>query len=211
MDGNANEELRSGGSAILIEISEIDDVRNSDDVKVDFYRAVDPLVKADAGNFIPLASYRAFPNYHLTTRGKISGGVLTTMPFDAYFPFYANGVNAERDIRDMRVRLQIAPDAQSANGLVAGYYDFDSWWDYIRREGYLTKVGHFDCPALFAAARQLVDGHPDAKTGRCTAISSAFKVVAVSAFVIHPEQKNAGKGEGDAGRQGAAKKSGEAS
>jgi hypothetical protein len=60
---------------------------------------------------------------------------------------------------------------------------------------FLIATGDWSCPALFRAAHELADGYPDAKTGACTAISSAFRMDALPAFVIHP---GAGSGSGSA-------------
>ena len=53
-----------------------------------------------------------------------------------------------------------------------------------------VESGHadFDCPALYEAVHKLADGYPDPKTGQCTAISSAYFIEAVAAFVIHPQE-----------------------
>ncbi len=103
------------------------------------------------------------------------------------FPFYGNTVYAEHYIRGARLRLDLDPDGKSAKGLLAGYYDLETFWDYISRAEYLQAFAHFSCPALYKAAHALADGYPDPDTGACTALSSAFKIEAVGAFVIHPQ------------------------
>ncbi|HLG89337.1 MAG TPA: hypothetical protein VKZ79_19335 [Alphaproteobacteria bacterium] len=188
VESNVNGELKDSGHAILIEISGIDDPRNSPDVEVAFYRSLDLLPKDSAGNILPFMSYRAYPNYRYVTHGKIEGGVLTTDPIDARFPFFGNLTHAEHFIHGMRLRLKIAPDGRGASGLVAGYYDLDTWWNYLSKLGYVSVAGRFDCPALWVAAHQLADGYPDPKTGQCTALSSAFRIEAVTAFVVRPGQ-----------------------
>lgn len=187
VESNVNGELKDSGHAILIEISGIDDLRNSGDVQVNFYRSRDLLPKDSAGNILPFMSYRTFDNYKYTTHGKIVDGVLTTDPIDARFPFFGNLTHAEHHIRGMRLRLELASDGKGATGLVAGYYDIDTWWNYLSKLGYVSVAGRFDCPALYEAAHRLADGYPDPKTGQCTALSSAFKIEAVAAFVIHSE------------------------
>lgn len=185
MEGNANIELKDGGSAILVRIT-ADDLTNASEAQVEFFVARDPMTKDTAGNVIPAGSYRVFDNFHLKTTGRIENGVLTTAPIDARFPYYANGLDFDRLIKDMRLRFELLPDGRGAKGMVAGYYDLDSFHDFLKYDGYLTKVGHFSCPAMWEAANRLADGHPDAQ-GRCSSLSSAFHVDAVSAFVIAPE------------------------
>jgi predicted lipoprotein with Yx(FWY)xxD motif len=67
--------------------------------------------------------------------------------------------------------------------LIGGYHDLENWWSYVRRMGYLVETAQFSCPALYSAARELADGYPDPGTGDCTALSAAYSVEAVRAFV----------------------------
>jgi hypothetical protein len=186
-----NGELRDGGHPILVEITGIDDLRNSKTVDIAFYHSTDGMIKDNAGNILPNSSYRVAKDYLYTTHGSIVDGVLTTVPIDIHFPFYAHFMHSERFIKDARLRLDIAADGKSAAGLVAGYYDLDSFWSYMERIGELFTVAHFDCPALYEAVHRLADGYPDPKTGQCTAISADFAVTAVSGYVIHPDAKTA--------------------
>ena len=71
--------------------------------------------------------------------------------------------------------------------MIAGYRDFDNFWDYIRKWEYLSVTGQFSCPAIYVAAKELADGYPDPDTGECTALSSAYTIEAVPSFIIHPE------------------------
>jgi len=187
-----NGELRDGGHPILVEITGIDDLRNSKDVQVAFFHATDGMIKDNAGRILPNSSYRVAKDYLYATRGRIVDGVLTTNPIDIHFPFYAHFMHSERFIKDARLSLNLAADGKSAAGLVAGYYDLDSFWSYMARIGELFTVAHFDCPALYEAVHRLADGYPDPKTGQCTAMSAAFGVEAVSGYIIHPDTKTAG-------------------
>jgi hypothetical protein len=187
METNANGELRDSGHAILIELNDAGDLHNAPKVHVAFYRARDLLPKDSAGRILPFDSYTAYDSYKYETTGRIENGVLTTEPIDIRFPFFANLTHAEYYLRAMRLRLDVAPDGSSAKGLVAGYYDLDSIWNYISKLGYETVAGRFDCPALYQAAHALADGYPDPKTGQCTALSSAFRIEAIPAFIIHPQ------------------------
>ncbi|MFO1426256.1 MAG: hypothetical protein U1F11_04655 [Steroidobacteraceae bacterium] len=127
------------------------------------------------------------PRYGVTARGRIVDGILTTEPVDAKLPYYANSAFAEIQLRDMRLSMDLSVNAEGkVNGLMGGYYDFDKWWEYMNKVEFLAATGDWSCPALFVAARELADGYPDPKTGECTAISSAFKLEALPAFVIHP-------------------------
>ena len=81
--------------------------------------------------------------------------------------------------------VSISVAAGKVHGLVGGYYDFDKWWEYMLKLEFLIATGDWSCPALYQAARELADGYPDPRTGDCTAISSAFRMDALPAFVVH--------------------------
>jgi len=184
MEVNVNGELRDSGHAILVEITGVTDPKNSPDVTVSFYRSIDLLPKDSTGKILPFNSYRAYDDYRYAAHGRIVDGVLTTDPIDASFPFYGNLTHAAYDLKAMRLRLNL--DEGGAKGLLAGYYDLDSMWSYVSKLGYTAVAGQFDCPAMYQAAHQLADGYPDPKTGQCTALSAAFTIEAIPAFVIHP-------------------------
>ncbi len=192
---NANENRKSNGKGMtLIEVTGVDDrdPMNSPNVKVSFYRAVDPYTLDGGGNFTAFASYRidvanGKPRYATTVKGKIEKGVLTTESGDVNLPFYGNYTYINQLIRDMRLELEIAPDGASAKGMAAGYYGVDQLLFYITGMGPIQSTGISDCPAIYVAAHQLADGYPDPKTGECTELSSAYNFKAVAAFVIHPE------------------------
>jgi hypothetical protein len=192
---NANENRKSNGKGMtLVEITGVDDrdPMNSPHVQVAFYRAVDQYTLDGGGNFSPFSSYRidtagGKPRYGTSLRGKIENGVLTTESGDVNLPFYGNYTYMNQLIRDMRMRLELAPDGVSAKGTAAGYYGVDQLMFYIGGIGPIHSTGIADCPAIYVAAHQLADGYPDPKTGECTALSSAYNFKAVAAFVIHPE------------------------
>jgi hypothetical protein len=191
LDTFGNEERRnSGRGVVLMEITGIVDPRNSPQVEVAFYRAVDPFHIDSSGRILPHASYRidmngGKPRYGAVARGRIVDGVLKTDPIDLQLPFYGNSAYAEIDLRDMQLQLDLKPGADGkVHGLAGGYYDFDKWWEYMLKIEFLIATGDWSCPALYTAARQLADGYPDPKTGDCTAISSAFKFDALPAFLV---------------------------
>ena len=198
---NANENRKSNGNGMtLIEVTGVDDAKNDNDVTVNFYRAVDQYTLDGTGKFVPFASYRidapeGKPRYASSVKGKIVDGVLTTEPGDVHVPFYGNYTYMNYLIKDLRMRLEIAPDGASAKGMVGGYTSVDQFLYYITSIGPIHSTGQIDCPGIYYAAHRLADGYPD-KDGQCTHLSSAFDIKAVGAYVIHPEAKTAGDDDG---------------
>jgi hypothetical protein len=196
-EANENENRKSNGNGMtLIEVSGVDDSRNDDDVTVTFYRSIDQYTLDASGKFVPFASYRidapnGQPRYRSSLKGRIKNGVLTTEAGDANLPFYGNYTYMNQLLRDMRLRLEIAPDLATAKGMTAGYYDVDQLMFYVSGLGPISSTAISNCPSIYVAAHEIADGYPDAKTGKCTALSSAFNFTAVAAFIIHPDASQA--------------------
>ena len=192
---NANENRKSNGNGMtLIEVTGVDDDKNDPDVTVNIYRAIDQYTLDGGGQFTAWASYRidapgGVPRYNSTVKGRIENGVVITESGDANLPFYGNYTYMNQLVRDMRMKLELGDDGASAKGMVAGYYDVDQLMFYVTGLGPIQSTAISDCPSIYAAADKLADGYKDPKTGKCTALSSAFNFKAVSAFIIHPKKE----------------------
>lgn len=190
---NANSHRLSNGlGMILIEVTDVDDVRNDEAVQVGFYRGTDPFALDSAGRVLPFSSYgidseNGEPRYGDIVPGRIVDGVLETNVSDVRLPFFGNYMYMNQLLRDMLLRLELSPDGRGAKGLVGGYYNVEQFYSYVRGMlGAFPNTTQFSCPSIYVAAHQLADGHPDPKTGDCTTLSSAFKFDAVAAFINHP-------------------------
>ncbi len=192
---NAHEGRRTSGLGMtLIEISGVTDPRNSDNVTISFHRSIDQFALDGSGKPLPFSSYKIDTadgknRYGDSIKGKIKDGVLTTDRGDVRLPFYGNYGFMHPAIRDMGLRLEIAPDGATAKGQVTGYYNLDEFLHYVG--GMVGKASTADdCPAMYVAAHELADGYPDPKTGQCTHISAAFDIGTYAAFIIHPDKKS---------------------
>jgi hypothetical protein len=191
---NPNESRKMQGLAIiLVEITGVDDPKNDNDVDVAFYRSIDGYALDSTSKFVPYGSYRidtfeGKPRYGDHVKGKIVNGVLTTESKDVSLPYFGNYTYQQMLIRDMRLEFTIAPDGNSATGLFAGYYDVDKMLHSVLGIGAIHADTFDACGSEYVAAHELADGYPDPKTGKCTALSAAWKVNAVPAYVIHPER-----------------------
>jgi hypothetical protein len=193
MEMNARGELRDNGHALLIEVSGIDDMQNDNDVTVNYYQANETLVKdsTGTGEILSGASFHPIPGFNYTVKGRLVNGRLTTEQVDFNYAFSGNAQPLEYYIRGMRVQLDIAADGRSAKGMIGGYLNLANVHEYFAKMGYLAGLGHFSCPAMYAATNELADGYPDPVTGKCTALSTAFNIEAVGAHVMHDNTQNA--------------------
>ena len=95
------------------------------------------------------------------------------------------------------LRLKLAADG-SVSGLIGGY---QPWLDYyyylaVRSEG----TAQVDVPGTYYAMKRLADGLPDPTTGQNTAISAAYYLEAVPAFLTSAAGKVVGTAYMSGGR-----------
>lgn len=182
---------RDGEITTLMEIRGVDDVYNDDEVEVGIYSSQDPTLYDSEKRGISRASLTVTDNllWHNTARGRVENGVLITEPFDLRLKFGWTGRPAEYVIKDVRIHLTLNPDG-SASGDLAGYFDLKHayWHNFHDEQGALQVANGYTCPAVWTALQQHADGHRDPATGQCRSISTAMRIEAVPAFVIHPPE-----------------------
>jgi hypothetical protein len=188
-----NEVVTSPVSRHLIEITGVDSETNDPDVEVTIYKGQDGLLRrADGNSFVPFMSQRVderFPQYVLKTHGRIVDGVLTTDPISlARMPIVHVQVAGEWQVQDMVLRLKLNPEG--AQGYLSGYERLDRMWSYLSKSNG-PGSGHYSPAGLYRALLKHADGYPDPATGQCSSISTAYKLSAVRAIIVHP-----GKGPG---------------
>ena len=184
-DGRINEgrdnAILSGSAVTLVRVTGVDNNQNDPDVTVEFYKGRDSFVKDGGGKPLPDATMRADKNakvFKAVTKGKIVDGVLITDPVDVRFMQNPS----DYYIRDARIQIKLNADG-TAEGMLGGYFDMESFWDdWARNSG----QGAYTCPALYKSMTKLADGHKDAKTGQCTALSVSFNIKAIRTFVVPP-------------------------
>ena len=193
---------RDGETTILLEVRGVTDERNSNDVEVAIYDSVEATPydsQANGLNNYSLTATDVVPGEMDVAHGRIVDGVLTTDPTDLVIPRRGQPGSFPYRIQGARFRLEFQPDG-SVKGMLAGYFSI--------AEAYKAEVGSkgrfaaasmaqidLNCPSFYAALKKMADGYRDPKTGQCTALSTAFRVEAVPAFVIHPAATQANAGD----------------
>lgn len=211
--GQANSfatEMLTGSWGILIRITDVEDAYNDESVKVGIYANGDPIQLSPSREPLEYASYsiHSAPRYHAETTGKIVDGVLTTAPVDVRFPWIVNAMYVDRHLRDAIVQATIGDDGK-LDGYLAGYSPVENVYDVnigfrnaVDAEGKpsperrIVGAGFgkasamgYTCEGVYHSLYANADGHPDPETGQCTSISSQFRIEALPAFVLDPEQQ----------------------
>ncbi len=183
-----NAAFKDGGTTILIEVTGVTDGRNDDNVEVGISNGTSPMMIDATGHMLPYASLTVTNDtkYQNHAHGKITNGVLTTAPADLAFHYDYGGYQREYHIKAARLRLDIN-DMNKAKGLLAGYLALTDVDMTQGTKQLSAEMVGYDCPTYFQAMHRYADGYKDPKTGQCTAMSAAWEVNAIPAFVVHPE------------------------
>lgn len=177
---------------MMIEITDIDDLENDNDVTINVYRGMDRLLTDATGlKVMPGGTQRVDRRWGSSlireTKGQIKNSILTTEPIDELIiPWQNLSVPSVHIFRDARFQLDLTQN--TADGLLAGYADVDTWYYQLIRNDSTHHLsnGQISGISLYKALRRLADAYPDAKTGDNTAISTALDVKMTQVFITHP-------------------------
>jgi hypothetical protein len=204
-------EMLTGSWGILITLSGVHDIRNSDNVEVGIYSNADPIQLSPTREPLVYATYAIDqnPRFQAKTHGRIKDGVLSTDPVDVRFHKITNGIYLERPLRDARVKMTLSADGV-LEGYLAGYTPVDALYDYqyAYRDGKNAKgdpadrklimvsgsgqayVNGHTCNGAYYALHEYADGDRDPKTGQCSSISTQYRIKAIPAFVVVAKTKS---------------------
>jgi hypothetical protein len=186
--------IASGEWTQVILLRGVDSLVNDPDVEVIYANTPDRPVMDSNGKMLRGLSFSISdkpPRNRNVLKGKIVNGVLTTEPQDILLTQTwgqggardIRGNRTKHDFRRGRLRLTFQADGTLA-GLVGGYRPvFDTIQSPSIGGGGSAVVAGIDCAAELKTLRQYADGIKDPKTGKCTGVSTAMRMVAVPAFV----------------------------
>lgn len=195
----SNDGMHDGAYTILIVVSGPGDERNDPNARVGIYKAMgaDKMVKDANGEIAHDYSFRVDPDPRFQTVLKarvVNGLVESTERADIrmrdvttaqFFPPQLVLLNG-------RVRFEMRDDG-TMSGLIAGYRDWNAYYQGFSGNGSATAgiihetLFHFELPALWYALERHADFKPDPATGKNTALSAAYRLNAIPAFVIAPD------------------------
>jgi hypothetical protein len=204
-------EMYTGSYGMLLSLRGVDDLRNDPDVRVGIYANADPIQLSAARTPLAFATYAVDqdPRFRAETRGRITDGVLTIDPVDVRFHNIVNSMTDDRVLRDARLRMTFTADG-GMEGYLAGYTPVDDMYNLafgsrtsrtakgelaperlrlVTSVGRAAALGH-SCNGAYHAMLQAADGHRDPATGRCTSISTQYRIRVAPAFVVNVPTKS---------------------
>jgi hypothetical protein len=194
---------RAAMGAWLISIT--GDLSKDGDVTVTLESSIDPATTQDANAHIQSdMTYRVVARSASSNllHGRLAGGVITTDPATVMMKCDSY-IQPVFEFRQARMRLKLN-SAGRLEGVLGGYQPwYPIYWSHAK-VGYIDERGFgVDTPALYYALRSNADAYPDPATGENTAISAAYMIEAVPAFVVHLDDRevasrSAGRDKGSA-------------
>jgi len=162
------------------------DLTHEGEVTVTLQNSIDPVTTQDANARVQgdmTYRVRAASRTRNVLRGHLKDGIITTEPA-AIFMECDSYIQPTYEFKQARLRLRIQSDG-SLQGMLGGYQPWlPVYWSHAK-VGYIDERGFgIDAPALYYALRNDADAYPDPATGQNTAISAAYLLDAVPAFVV---------------------------
>jgi hypothetical protein len=185
--------MRNGMWSMLIDVSGVDDRHNDAEVTVDIYAGDDTMVKDPNGQVLSGASLtpKSDPMFHRQLQGAIRDGVLQTDVIDDLVIPDIMLSNRLPPMRIERPRLRLTlRDNGTAEGYLGGYIDAKQYTvPQKSNNGEGEQYTGVTCDGIYYAATKFADGGRDPATGQCHTLSTAFRIEAIPAFVVHPDSQ----------------------
>ncbi len=204
-------EMLTGAWGILITLSGVDDIKNDDSIEVGIYANADPIQLSPSREPLANATYAIDqdPRFRAKAKGRIVDGVVTTEPVDVRFHKVTNSIRLERPLKAARLQLTLSEDG-TLEGVLAGYTGVEDMYDLqygfrngkngagepadlalklISSNGQAGVLGH-TCNGAYYALHANADGHLNPETGKCTSISTQYRLAAIPAFIVDVETES---------------------
>lgn len=189
------EQMRNGLWSMLIEISGVQNTQNDPDIVVDIYTGQDQMPKDPAGNILSGASLspKTDKKFHQRFRGRLVNGTVQAERGEKLFiPDSFRSSLPPHAIYQPQIKLTLLPDG-GAKGYLGGYRDLNEMFPRSTgMTGFEESTTGYSCDGMYHTLRRFADGAKNA-AGTCDRISSAYRIEAIPAFVVHPERQVSAK------------------
>lgn len=179
--------VRDGSMTVLVEVRGLDSWEADDAVRVQVFGSLDAPPIGATGTVLPFGTLTVHPDARYRSgvgAGSVRDGVLTAGPMDVRVPINIQIVAGDLTFRHAWISLARQPDG-SVRGQIFGYQPLEEFYDIFGRkagQAGASALG-YTCTGFHAALVSEADGDYDARTGRCTSLSTGYHLAAVPAFV----------------------------
>jgi hypothetical protein len=180
--------LRSSFPAWVITITG-DDLSRDGPVTVSIDRSIDHVLLDAQGNTEAYTTFRIDPaaGSRNVFQGQLKHGVVTLTDHHDLHLLGDPVLISDLDLSQTHLRLTLGANGD-LDGLIGGYQPWEEIFFPIGHGGENFEENQgIDTPGLYYALKHLADADPDPKTGENRAISVAWQLQAVPAFVVPAE------------------------
>lgn len=167
------------------------DLSKDGEVTVSFDRALHYLKSNIDGTPRADNTYRIDPDprSHNVLRGRIKGGQIEITDHGDFRMLQNPMVVNDFKLTNTHMRIKLKPDG-SLEGIIGGYQLWsDIYAGFAHSAPAMEVCITGDIPGLYYLLKRHADAHPDPKTGQNTAISTAYYLNAVPAFIVSTDGK----------------------
>ncbi len=167
-----------------------DDFTKDGDVTVHIYRALERVWRDANGDVRRYSTFRIDDDKRWQAnvlKGKLKDGMITVVGEQMHL---LGDAYVLTDLAMSKPHFRFKLDEQgNLEGVLGGYLPWMSIFYEYASSGFTTEfMTGVNLPAMYWALRKNADADPDPKTGENAAISSAYRVSAVPAYLLAKEQ-----------------------
>ena len=178
--------IRDSQPAWLVTVSG-EDLTKDGQVTITFDRALEFMVSNNGGEARADVTYRVDPDprSHNVFAGELKNGVATVTEHKNFQMLQNSWGVPELNLHNFHLRMTVNPD-RSMEAIIGGYQPWHHLYFAFAHGGLSREISSGSIPGIYWLLRNQADAEPDPKTGRNMAISTAYHIKAVPAFVTQP-------------------------
>ncbi len=184
--------IRDSQPAWLVTVSG-EDLKKDGPVTITFDRALEYMISNNGGEARADVTYRVDPDprSHNVFQGEIKNGVATVTEHKNFQMLQNSWGVPELNLHNFHLRMTVNPD-RSMEAIIGGYQPWHHLYFAFAHGGLSREISSGSIPGIYYLLKQQADAEPNPKTGSNSAISAAYHIKAVPAFIATEPSSVAG-------------------
>ncbi len=178
--------IRDSQPAWLVTVSG-EDLKKDGPITITFDRALEYMTSNNGGEARADVTYRVDPDprSHNVFKGEIKNGVAYVTEHKNFQMLQNSWGVPELNLHNFHLRMTVNAD-RSMEAIIGGYQPWHHLYFAFAHGGLSREISSGSIPGIYYLLKNQADAEPNPKTGRNTAISAAYHIKAVPAFIEQP-------------------------